>query len=178
MQKKYTFVIQIIQTKLKLKIMKKLLLVVAMVILGFSANAQDGRFNLGANIGLPVGDAGDITSFVIALEANYLFEVADEFEVGPAASFVNYFGKNNFSDFSFLPLAVAGRFSASEEFTLGADLGYGIALSPSGLDGGFYYRPMVGYNIKENLMLQLSYSGISVNGGTFGNVGVGAMFQL
>lgn len=170
--------------------MKKLLLVVAMVAASFTANAQDGSFNLGVNLGLPTGDAGDAYSFGMALEANYLFEVSDAFKVGPSLSYMHYFGKErtftnggvtvttDVEDASFIPLAVAGRFSLSDEFTLGGDLGYGIGISPDGNDGGFYYRPMLGYNISENAMIQASYSGVSVEGGTFSNFGLGVMFSL
>ena len=45
--------------------MKKLLLMATIAVFGFTAAAQDspsadgGDFNLGINLGLPVGDAGD-----------------------------------------------------------------------------------------------------------------------
>lgn len=157
------------------------------VVVGFSfaVNAQKGNFNAGINLGLPTGDASDLYSFVLGLEANYLFDVTDAIQIGPSVSFVNYFGDNidiiggvnvDVKDISFLPIAAAVRFNASEKFVLGADIGYGIGVSPSGNDGGFYYRPLVGYNISEKVMLQLSYSGISINGGEASNIGLGAMY--
>ncbi|CAL2084464.1 OMP_b-brl domain-containing protein [Tenacibaculum sp. 190524A05c] len=162
--------------------MKKFLLTIAMVAFGFAANAQDGEFNAGVNLGLPTGDVSDAYSFAVSAEVNYLFSVSDDFKVGPSLGFANFFGKDvggvTVDSASFLPLAAAGRFAVSEEFTLGADLGYGIGISPDGNDGGFYYRPMVGYNIAENIMLQATYSGVSVNGGTFSNIGLGVMFGL
>lgn len=161
--------------------MKKFLLTIAVVAFGFVANAQDGQFNAGVNLGLPVGDADTVSSFVLGAEVNYLFSVSDDFEVGPSVSFVNFFGKDFggvSQDASFLPIAAAGRFSISDEFTLGADLGYGIGLSPSGIDSGFYYRPMVGYNVADNIMIQATYSGISVTGATWANIGLGVMFAL
>lgn len=159
--------------------MKKLLLSIALVAFTFAATAQDGKFNLGVNLGLPTGDVSDAYSFVGSVEANYLFDVSDEFQVGPSASYVHYFGEEDFiSDGGFLPLAAAARFNASEEFVLGADLGYAIGISPDGNDGGFYYRPMVGYNLNDKVMLQVSYSGVSMDGGSFANFGLGAMFAL
>lgn len=160
--------------------MKKLFLIIA-IAFGLSINAQEGEFNLGANFGLPVGDFSNTHSFALSVEANYLFNISDDFSVGPSASFVNYFGKeeNNlgFGDIQFLPLAAAGRFAVSDEFTLGADLGYGIGIN-TGNNGGFYYRPMLAYNISDDISLQASYSGISNNGQNISNIGLGVMFKL
>ena len=163
--------------------MKKLCIVAVLAIFSFSTvNAQDGSFNLGVNVGLPTGDVSDAYSFALGLEANYLFEVSDQFKAGPSASFVNYFGATvfgfGFEDASFLPIGGAARYNASEKFVLGADLGYAIGISPDGNDGGFYYRPMIGYNISDTIMLQATYSGVSVDGGTFSNFGVGASFAI
>lgn len=162
--------------------MKKLLLVIAMVAIGLTAHAQDGTFNVGANIGLPSADADTGYDFAISLEANYLFEVSDEFKVGPSLSYAHYFGGSvgsvNFSDASFLPIDAAARFDASEKIVIGLNLGYAVGLSPNGNDGGFHYRPSVGYNIAENTTIQASYSGVSVEGGTFANIGLGVVFGL
>ncbi len=162
--------------------MKKLCIVVVLVVFSLTSLNAQGNFNLGLNVGLPTGDVSDAYSFVLGIEANYLFEVSDDFEVGPSASFVNYFGESigsfEIDDASFLPIAGAARYNASEKVVLGADLGYAIGISPDGNDGGFYYRPMVGFNITDTIMLQATYSGVSVDGGTFGNFGVGAMFSL
>jgi hypothetical protein len=162
--------------------MKKLCLVAIVAIFCFSTTNAQGNFNVGVNVGLPTGDVSDGYSFVLGVEANYLFEVSDEFEAGPSASFVNFFGDTVFGfdvpDASFLPIGGAARYNASEKFVVGADLGYAVGISPDGNDGGFYYRPMVGYNISETIMIQATYSGVSVDGGTFSNFGVGASFSL
>ena len=50
--------------------MKKLLLSFALVAFCFTANAQ---FSLGAGVGIPTGDAGDITSTSYNLSATYMF---------------------------------------------------------------------------------------------------------
>lgn len=162
--------------------MKKLSLIAIIAIFSFSTVNAQGNFNAGVNVGLPTGDVSDAYSFAIGLEVNYLFEVSDEFEAGPSASFVNFFGDTVFGfeieDASFLPIGGAARYNVSDKVVLGADLGYAVGISPDGNDGGFYYRPMVGYNITDTIMLQATYSGVSVDGGTFSAFGVGGVFSL
>jgi hypothetical protein len=163
--------------------MKKVL-VVALALIGFSMNAQEG-FKLGANLGLPVGDAGDVSGFSVGLDAQYIFETAGEFDLGVATGFTNSFGKtigdSTFSieidDVQFLPLAGVARYKASEEFSIGTDLGYALGIN-DGNDGGFYYRPTVGYAVSEGIEINASYTGISLDGGTWSTVNLGVLFNL
>ena len=165
--------------------MKKVLFI-AVVVLGLgNINAQNGSFNAGVSIGLPTGDISDSSSLAISVEANYLFEISGQFKVGPSISYLHYTGKKDIlgsgydqDDMSFLPIAAAARFAASEKFTIGADLGYGFGISPDDIEGAFYYRPMIGYNISEKVMLQATYTGMSKEDTTISNFGVGAMFSL
>lgn len=164
--------------------MKKMFFVAALALFGFSVNAQEG-FKVGANLGLPVGDAADISSFSIGLDVAYHWSVADNFTAGVASGFTNSFGKKidlgsmsiTLDDVQFLPIAASGRFAASEKFSVGADLGYAIGIS-DGIDGGFYYRPIVGYNLSAMTQLNVSYTGISVEGGTWSTVNLGVLFAL
>lgn len=159
--------------------MKKLILVLALALTSFAASAQ---FSLGASFGLPTGDAEAGYTFALGIDANYMFESEGEVNFGVATGYLTYFGDEilgvEIDNASFLPLAGALRYAASDKFTLGADLGYAIGLAPDGNDGGFYYRPMVAYGIGENTSINLSYSGVSVDGGTFSNIGLGIMFGL
>jgi len=159
--------------------MKKLILVFALALTSFAASAQ---FSLGASFGLPTGDADLGYTFALGIDANYMFESEGEVNFGVATGYLTYFGDEilgvEIDNASFLPLAGALRYAASDKFTLGADLGYAVGLAPDGNDGGFYYRPMVAYGIGENTSINLSYSGVSVDGGTFSNIGLGIMFGL
>ncbi|MDX1334062.1 MAG: hypothetical protein R3252_13615 [Robiginitalea sp.] len=164
--------------------MKKIVLVCTLLLSGLAMQAQEG-FNLGINFGFPTGDAGDISSFSLGIDANYLWSVADSFDAGVATGFTNAFGKTEeilgidveFDDVQFLPLAAAGRYHITDQFRLGADLGYAIGLN-DGNDGGFYYRPMVGYGITNRIEANLSYTGISLDGGTWSTIVLGFMVNL
>lgn len=165
--------------------MKKVLFFAALFCAGLSAQAQEG-LSLGGHIALPVGDAADVSGFSIGIDAVYLWEVADQFDAGIAGGLTNAFGKSedfgsgitvDFDDVQFLPVAAAGRFHASDQFTLGADLGYAIGIN-DGNDGGFYYRPQAGYALSDLLQLTLSYTGVSLDGGTWSTVALGLLYHL
>ena len=169
--------------------MKKLLLSAALALFGFcSVFAQD--FNVGLSAALPMGDAGEVTTFGVNLDVNYLWEVSDELKAGIASGYHHYFGDKEtisflgssvtveYDDFGFLPIAAAGRYSLSDEFTIGADLGYAVVLSPDGNEGGFYYAPKVQYSVSDQLDIVAAYKGISRDGGSFDAFSIGVEFGL
>jgi hypothetical protein len=164
--------------------MRNFVITAALALFCLGLHAQEG-FKAGINLGLPVGDAGDVSGFSIGVDALYHWAVADSFNAGVAAGFTNAFGKDidtglgtvEIPDVQFLPIAASGRFSASDEFVVGADLGYAIGIS-DGNDGGFYYRPIVGYAVAESTEINLSYTGISLDGGTWSTINLGVLFAL
>jgi hypothetical protein len=173
--------------------MKKLLLMTVIAFFGFTVGAQDsssadsGGFNLGINVGLPVGDAGDGWNFNVTLDLSYLWEVSDVFGAGIATGYSHSFGDSvdlggfgsfEVEDAGFIPIAGAARFNVSDEFILGADLGYAIGVSPSGNDGGFYYVPRIQYGVSESIDIVLAYRGTSVDGGSFDVLTLGVEFGL
>lgn len=164
--------------------MKKGIFLILVSVFAVQAYAQEG-FKAGVNLGLPVGDAGDVSGFSIGLDAMYHWQVSDSFNAGVATGFTNAFGKSidtgfgdiEIPDVQFLPIAASGRFMPSEGFSIGADLGYAIGIS-DGNDGGFYYRPIVGYAIATSTELNLSYTGISLDGGSWSTINLGVLFNL
>jgi hypothetical protein len=167
--------------------MKKLLIVAFVTIMGVgAANAQEGILNGGLNVGVPTGDANDFYGLTLGAELNYMYPVADGFTLGPSIQYSHFFGKDvevlggssiEVSDASFLPISGAARFNVSDKFVVGANLGYAVGLS-DGLDGGFYYRPLVGYKIGDTTQLNLSYSGITNDGVDVNNISLGVMFGI
>ena len=166
--------------------MKKLF-IVAIAALGFafSAQAQEG-FGAGVNLGLPVGDLDDAYGFNIGIDAQYLGAVSETFYAGGTVGYSRYFGKTydiapgveiDPEDISFLPIAAVAKFMVTEDFSIGTDLGYAVSLKDE-IDGGFYYRPKLGYRIADAIELNLSYAGISLDGATASTLNMGVMFQL
>ena len=172
--------------------MKKLFLLTALAVFGLTANAQDdsgsasnGGFKAGINLALPIGDAGDISTFSIALDLAYLWEMSEQFDLGIATGFSNAFGDSyefigldtEYDDVQFIPIAAAGRFNINNKMYAGADIGYAIGIN-DGNDGGFYYRPRFGYSFTDLIGINASYTGISMDGSTWSTIGVGVEFSF
>lgn len=156
------------------------LFAIALLVMMFTAHSQDrSSFKAGFNAGLPVGDAADISSFSLGLDAAYHWGVSELLDAGVATGFINSFGETiagqtEFEDFQFLPLAASVRIYPTYHFKFGADAGYAVGIN-TGNEGGFYYRPLVGYNITGNTELNVSYIAVN-NNGTFGIATVGILF--
>lgn len=154
----------------------------AFAVLAFASVSAQGQFKAGISGALPIGDAGDLSTFGVVVEAAYLFEVSESFHAGPTAGIGHYFGDEiagfEIDDATFLPIGAAGRFGVSEDFTLGADLGYGIGIAPDGNDGGFYYSPRAQYSVSESIDIVLAYRGVSLDGGSWDSISLGVEFGL
>jgi hypothetical protein len=164
--------------------MKKIILV-CFVALCSSLTMQAQTFKVGATLGLPAADAADVSTFVLGIDAYYYFTDIDDFiEIGATAGFRNFFGDEirvgeetfDVDDQQFLPLAAAARLKLFGIVSGGADLGYAIGLT-DGLDGGFYFRPVVGIDIADAIELNASYESIS-DAATWGNFNVGVLFEF
>ncbi|MGB5314777.1 MAG: outer membrane beta-barrel protein [Robiginitalea sp.] len=164
--------------------MRKILVIGCMLLFGASLQAQEG-LNVGINLGLPVGDASDFSSFSLGIDANYLWNVAESLDVGVATGFTNAFGKTyeilgaefDAEDVQFIPIAAAGRYHVTDKFRAGADIGYAIGLN-DGNDGGFYYRPILAYGFNDTMEVNFSYTGISLDGFTWSTISLGFMVNL
>lgn len=164
--------------------MKKIILV-CFVALCSGLMMQAQTFKVGATLGLPAADAADVSTFVLGIDAYYYFTDIDDFiEIGATAGFRNFFGDEirvggetfDIDDQQFLPLAAAARLKLFGIVSGGADLGYAIGLT-DGLDGGFYFRPVVGIDIADAIELNASYESIS-DAATWGNFNVGVLFEF
>lgn len=158
--------------------MKRSILVFACLIAGvYCMNAQ-GDFRIGAHVGPVIGDADEFTSFTLGVDASYLWTLDETFSIGVASGYGNYLGKDDFSNYSFLPIAATGRANFAESWFGGLDLGYAIGLEEDS-DGGFYYQPKVGWT---NGMIDVFayYQGISISDADFtiSSIGAGAAVKL
>jgi hypothetical protein len=163
--------------------MKKIILIAAFAIFSISSMTAQ-QFSIGVNGGLPLGDAGDISTFSVSADVSYLWEVSDVFQAGVTTGFSNAFGDDvgsgdfafEIPDIQFLPIAASARYMFSDAFFGGADLGYAVGIN-DGNEGGIYYRPKIGYGVTDGINIIASYTGIS-NDGSFDVATLGVEFKL
>jgi len=164
--------------------MKKIILVFVLAVMGFTTSYSQGNFRFGVNAGLPIGDAADFTTFQLGTDIAYMVNLAGVASVGPMLGYSHFFGDSgaeiggirvDADDAQFIPIAASGRFTFLS-LALGLDLGYALGLN-DGNDGGFYYRPQVGFSIGP-VGLIASYQGISMDGGSVASVNLGFEFRL
>ncbi|MEW2922224.1 hypothetical protein AB1A65_12185 [Muricauda sp. ANG21] len=161
--------------------MKKFLLFSLAVL--FGSTVAKAQFQAGISGGLPLGDAGDLTTFAIAVDLGYLFDLSDDVHAGPAIGYSHSFGDKidtgigtvEIEDIKFLPVSGGIIFDASDDIGLGLNLGYALGIN-DGNDGGFYYSPRVSFSLSNSVDLFAAYRGISRDGGSFDMVTLGVEF--
>lgn len=168
--------------------MKRILFVLVLVSIGVTTvqsqhMGQSSDMKVGVSASLPLGDFSNAYSFGAQADFAYLFQMNETFKVGPMASLIYYNGDKvggdeisiKIKDAIFLPIGAHARY-LFDDFFVGADLGYAIGLSPSGMNGGALIRPKVGYNF-GNLAAVASYSAIT-RSGTISSINLGVEFSF
>lgn len=173
--------------------MKKIILsAIAVSVFGF-VNAQEPIMKIGVNLGMPMGDVKDFTSLVIGADLAYLWPISEDLHVGATVGYLTFIakeydmpggipgipqgGKIKPDDTAFLPIAATAQYSINENFFLGADLGYALAMAPSGADSGMYYQPKAGYQT-EKFEIYLGYKGVSRSGASANALSLGFNYKF
>ena len=157
--------------------------VLAFLLLGTGLFAQQG-FKIGLNGGLPINqEVNDIVSLVAGVDLGYHYALGEVVDAGVMAGFINGFpekfdsGGADLPHVQFLPLAASFRIWPSNSFSLGGDLGYALGLN-EGNEGGFYYKPLIGYLMGAQTEVSLSYTGIAVEGLSWATVNLGVLYTF
>ncbi len=137
----------------------------------------DGDFYVGLNGGIPVGNNADITSFALSIDLGYTVEVSESIELGLSSGYTNWLGKDDFSNFSFAPLAATGQIELTDDLELGTDIGYAFNLSGGG-GGDFYYKPFVALEFADDLEAEASFANVSGDGATFSALQLGIRYEF
>lgn len=143
--------------------------------------AKNSWLKLGANIGVPIGDVADVSSFTAGIELKGQILETSYLGIGLTTGYNRFFGKDGFDGFGIIPLGAFIRYyPASKGFFVGTDAGYGFVTGVSGAKGGFNIKPQLGYhNYSWNVFGY--YDGIlrsTTNGGTISSVGIGASYNI
>ncbi|MEJ2583655.1 MAG: hypothetical protein P8Z38_00985 [Robiginitalea sp.] len=146
-------------------------------------HAQQG-FKIGLNGGLPVSqEVNDIVSLVVGADVGYHYALGEVVDAGFMTGFINGFpekfdsGGADLPHVQFLPLAASFRIWPSNSFSFGGDVGYALGLN-DGNDGGFYYKPLVGYLMGAQTEVSLSYTGIAVDELSWATVNLGVIYTF
>lgn len=146
--------------------------------------AQEG-FKIGINGEVPVGDNQDVVSLGIGADVGYMWALGEVVDVGAMAGFINGFpekyhqevGSPDLPNVQFLPLAASVRIWPSNSFSFGGQIGIAIGIN-EGNDGGFYYKPTIGYLMGAVTEINLSYTGITVDNAQWATVNLGILYTF
>lgn len=166
--------------------MKKILLAVLLTAGSFLtclAQSNPGKFSIGLEGGLPVGDYSDLYKFGIGGSLKYDLPVAPNFYVTFSAGYssfqikdeakqlLRFFGSNQSSS-GFVPLKVGGKYYFNNKGFFGeAQVGAAIATA-SGGGTAFAYSPGIGYTFDGSFEAGVRYEAWSKSGSTFGQFGL------
>lgn len=147
-------------------------------------NAQQEReLNVGVNGGITTGIIKNYASAAFGIEANYLFDWYEDFKLGPSVNLIYFSPKGEAGEdakpFIYMPVGGSVIFKANtEKFYIGTDLGYAVGISPSGDRGGIFFKPQVGYQISDNLKLNIFYATVKKRQPSYEYVGLGVLFDI
>ncbi|MCJ7467978.1 MAG: hypothetical protein MUO53_14955 [Maribacter sp.] len=164
--------------------MKNILLTCVFAIMGITVWAQEG-LKLGFQAGLPLGDYNDQVGVVLGLDAGYMWAPNKVFDLGVKAGYIYGFPEKfrsgtilvDLPSIQFAPIAASVRIWPSRSFSFGADIGQAFGLN-EGNDGGFYYRPQIGFLMGAQTELNFSYTGINQDQESFSLITMGLVYTF
>jgi hypothetical protein len=161
--------------------MKNLLSVVLFTIFCTSLSAQEG-IKVGLHGSFPFNDFSDAVVLAAGIDAGYMHALGEVVDAGVMTGFINGFPDNFGGDLDlpsiqFLPLAASVRIWPSNSFSFGGEIGQAFGIN-EGNDGGLYYKPTIGYLFGTNTEVNLSYTGIKLDGATWSTVNVGFLHTI
>jgi len=169
--------------------MKKLLFVTIFAIAGFiGANAQSEgsgfHFGAGINLGLPIGDFGDVSSFGIGVEAQGEYMFSEKFSGIFNSGYTSFLGKDvdvpgfgtiKTDAVGLIPILAGVRIYPAAQFFIGARAGLGILTGSGSSESAFNYRPEIGYN-GGAIQVALHFDGLSKNGSSLNYIGLTGIY--
>lgn len=155
---------------------------ILLFILSVNIHAQKG-FSIDVSVGSTLGNSSELYSYALQGNAYYLWSVSGNIDLGVTTGAIVFLGEGNniggshslFGSISdvYISFAAAVRISLLESFSAGLDTGYGFNAVGG---GGFYFRPLMAYNLKEKVMLIGSYSNINESGYIASSINLGISF--
>lgn len=168
--------------------MKKLFLSIALVIGLVSASSvafsQEGRFSVGAELAIPMGDFGDAVGIGFGGSLRYEAPVGDNLGITGTAGYLSFSGKNGGESTYMIPVQAGLKYYFTEQQMgfyghvmagLHFYKSYEIDLVNFTIEetttSAFSYAPEIGYHL-DNIDFGLRYQFVSTEGSTTSYLGL------
>lgn len=165
--------------------MRKISIVIGVLVGAVLTNAQTKReisgtnswLKLGVVAGVPVSNTSDYSTVSAGVDLRGQYLLNPNVGIGLTTGYNHFFGKDNVEDLNVIPVGAMVRYyPKSKGLFLGTDLGYSFVTN-SGVDGGFYLRPQIGYH-NSDWNFYGYYDHIFTNYNDVQSVGLGASYNL
>ena len=154
--------------------MKKILLATVLfvgVAVSSFAQSKDGKFSVGVEAGLPVGNAKNAYNFVIGGSLKYDLPIATSTNFTISAGYSSFLGKTvstpvgniKYAAAGFIPVKAGIKYFFAPEFYGEAQLGAAFG-TQSGWGTAFAYSPGIGYKFSDVVDLGVRYEAWAYNG--------------
>lgn len=150
------------------KILFTLVVLSGFAVSSFAQSSKDGgKFSIGVEAGLPVGDISNGYNFVIGGSLKYEQPIASDVAVTLTAGYSSFQGKTvagyKFPAVGFVPVKAGLKFNIADAFYGEAQLGAAFSTKKNG-GTAFAYSPGIGYKFSDAIDLGVRYEGWSHNG--------------
>lgn len=148
------------------------------------ASSQEG-FKIGAHGGIPLGDFNNQIGIVIGADIGYLWSPNKVFDLGLKSGIIHGFPETfkaetisvKLPSVQFVPVVASVRIWAAKSFSFGGDVGHAFGLN-KGNEGGFYYRPQIGFQVGPQSEINFSYTAIDLGEATWSTVTLGYVYTF
>jgi len=149
-----------------MKTTRILFAVIALFIISSSSVfAQNGRFSIGANVAMPMGDFGDAAGVGFGGSLRYEMPVGDNLGLTGTVGYLTFGGKDFFDgiNFNLIPIMVGAKYYFTEQQNgFYAGIAVGMTSSSTSAEGSesstvFTWAPGIGYHL-DNIDLGLDYN--------------------
>ncbi len=151
--------------------MKKLFLFSILSIFAIDGIQAQSNLEAAVEVGIVIGDASDYTSLSVGAALAYLFDVSDDFKVGPQVGYTNYFGKDftvgdmtiKADDFGVIPILAKVHYNLTDQIGVDAGAGYAVYTEEGG-GGEFTWRVGGSYEFANAWRVAPGYNSIAGEG--------------
>jgi hypothetical protein len=142
-----------------------------------------GKFSIGIEAGVPVGDASDGFNAVIGGSVKYELPMAAKTYFTLSAGYSAFLTKGDLtaigvpSSFGFVPLKAGIKYYSSDGFFLEGQAGIVFSTEEGG-GSAFVYAPGIGYTFNGGFEMGVRYEGWPKDGGTTSQIGLRLAYRF